>query len=67
MNAPFVIRPVAEPRIVDGVYTEDQHARMMDVIRREGPWKLVLAQHFKSVEELIANRHSIRHDMDDWS
>ncbi|GLV23259.1 hypothetical protein TomMM35A_30990 [Sphingobium sp. TomMM35A] len=54
MNAPFVIRPVAEPRIVDGVYTEDQHARMMDVIRREGPWKLVLAQHFKSVEELIA-------------
>lgn len=50
----FVIRPVAEPRVIDDAYSDDQHARMVDVIRREGPWKLVLAQHFKSAEEVVA-------------
>jgi len=50
----FVIRPVAEPRIVDNVYTEDQTRRMFDVIRRNGPWKMVLAQHFSSAEEVVA-------------
>ena len=53
-QTPFVIRPVAEPRIVDNVYTEDQYARMIDVIRREGPWKMVIAQHFNSAEEVVA-------------
>lgn len=53
-TTPFVIRPVAEPRIVDGLYTDEQHAVLLDLIRRRGPWKLVLAQHFKSVEEVIA-------------
>jgi len=51
---PFVIRPVAEPRIIDDVYTPDQHARMLEVIRKQGPWKMVLAQHFASAEEVIA-------------
>lgn len=50
----FVIRPVAEPRIIDNVYSEDQARRMVDVIRRNGPWKMVLAQHFKSAEEVVA-------------
>lgn len=54
MAAPFVIRPYAEPRIVDGVYSDDQYERMRDVIRRDGPWKMVLAQHFKSAEEVVA-------------
>lgn len=49
-----VIRPVAEPRIFDGAYSEEQHRRLIDVVRREGPWKLILAQHFASAEEVVA-------------
>jgi hypothetical protein len=50
----FIIRPVAEPRIIDAVYSDDQHQRMVDVIRRNGPFKMVLAQHFASAEEVVA-------------
>ncbi|WP_116364078.1 hypothetical protein [Parahaliea mediterranea] len=49
-----VFRPVAEPRIIEGVYSEDQHQRLLDVVRRNGPWTLIISQHFKSAEELIA-------------
>ena len=49
-----IFRPVAEPRIIENAYTEDQHRRLLDVVRRNGPWTLILAQHFKSAEELIA-------------
>jgi hypothetical protein len=48
------LRPVSPPRILDNVYTADQHARMLNLIRREGPWKLALAQHFSSPEEVLA-------------
>jgi len=48
------LRPVAEPRVLEGVYTDGQHQRMLKIVRREGPWKLILAQHFASAEELIA-------------
>lgn len=49
-----VIRPIAEPRILDGAYSDDQHRRMIDVVRRERPWQLILAQHFSSAEEVVA-------------
>jgi len=48
------IRPVAEPRIVDGVYSDDQHQRMLGVVRKYGPWQLILAQHFASAQEVVA-------------
>jgi len=48
------IKPIAEPIVFDGVYTNDQHRRLIDVVRRNGPWKLIIAQHFKSAEELFA-------------
>lgn len=48
------LRPIAEPRIIEDAYTADQHRRLLDVVRREGPWKLILAQHFSSPEELVA-------------
>lgn len=48
------LRPVAEPRVFEGAYTADQHRRLLDVVRCNGPWKLILAQHFHSAEELIA-------------
>jgi len=54
MTDPFVIRPHAEPRVIDDVYSDDQLRRMVEVIRDDGPWKLVLAQHFKSAEEVVA-------------
>lgn len=49
-----VIRPVAEPRILDAVYSEDQHRRLVSIVRQNGPWKLILAQHFASAEEVLA-------------
>lgn len=48
------IVPHAPPVLFDNPYSEDQHRRVVDVIRREGPWPLIIAQHFASVEELIA-------------
>jgi len=48
------LRPVSEPRILEGVYSADQHRRLVEVVRREGPWKLILAQHFNSPEEVVA-------------
>jgi len=49
-----ILRPVAEPRVLEKAYTDDQHDRLLDVVRRNGPWKLILAHHFQSAEELIA-------------
>jgi hypothetical protein len=54
MNTPNFLRPVAEPQIIENAFTEDQRQRLFDVIRREGPWQLILAQEFSSPEEVIA-------------
>ncbi|WP_200940391.1 hypothetical protein [Caulobacter sp. Root343] len=48
------LRPVSEPVVLDGVYSDDQHRRLLETVRREGPWPLILAQTFKSPEEVIA-------------
>lgn len=48
-----VLRPVAPPREVTDVYTADQRERLFDVVRT-GPWKLIIAQHFASADELMA-------------
>ncbi len=47
-------RPVAAPQIIEGAYSADQFDRMLGVLNREGPWTLILAQHFKTPEEVIA-------------
>lgn len=49
-----ILRPVAPPRVLDNVYTDDQFERLLGVVRDHGPWKLILAQHFASVDELLA-------------
>jgi hypothetical protein len=54
MSTASIFRPVADPQILEGAYTDDQHRRMFDLVRRKGPWSLILAQHFKSPEEVIA-------------
>ena len=50
----FRITPVAPPQIVDGAYTDDQVRRAIAMMRREGPWPLILALHFASAEEVAA-------------
>lgn len=46
--------PVAPPRIIENAYTDDQHRRLIGVVRRNGPWPLILAENFKTPEEVIA-------------
>jgi hypothetical protein len=48
------LRPVRPPRIVDGVLDEGQLDIVLDLIRRHGPWDLILKHHFRSLEELVA-------------
>lgn len=47
-------RPVASPQIIENAYTPDQFERMVAIMNREGPWSLILAQHFKTPEEVVA-------------
>ena len=49
-----ILRPASPPREIANVYTEDQLQRLLGVVREFGPWKLILAHHFASPEELIA-------------
>jgi hypothetical protein len=49
-----ILTPVAPPRVIDDVYTDDQYRRMLGVIQREGPWPTITAHHFTTVEQLIA-------------
>jgi hypothetical protein len=53
-DAAALFRPVAPPQIIEGAYSADQHRRMLDAVRRHGPWKLIVAHHFKSPEEILA-------------
>lgn len=47
-------RPVSAPRIIENAYTSDQFDRLVKVVTDNGPWSLILAQHFKTPEEVIA-------------
>ena len=48
------LRPAAVPHPVNNLYAPDQVERLLQLIRREGPWKLILALHFKTAEEVMA-------------
>ena len=41
-------------RVLEGVYTDDQYERMLDVVKAGGPWPTIASHHFDTVEELIA-------------
>lgn len=47
-------RPVAPPRLIESAYTDDQHRRLLATVRANGPWPLILAENFKTPEEVIA-------------
>ena len=54
MQLSDVLRPASPPVEVSNVYTDDQRERLLDVVRTQGPWKLIIAQHFASGDELLA-------------
>ncbi|CDQ44566.1 MULTISPECIES: hypothetical protein [Mycolicibacterium] len=54
MELSDILRPASPPREVDNVYTDDQRDRLLNVVRENAPWNLIIAQHFSSPEELIA-------------
>ena len=49
-----ILRPAGPPRQLENLFTEDQKRRMLDVVHDKDEWKLIIAQHFSSAEELIA-------------
>ena len=49
-----VLTPAAPPRVIDDVYTDDQYERMLGVIKAGGPWPSIIAEHFQTVDEVIA-------------
>ena len=49
-----ILTPVAPPRILESVYTDEQYERMFDVVKREGPWGTIISHHFETVDEVIA-------------
>ena len=49
-----ILTPVAPPRILDDVYTDEQYERMLDVVKRDGPWGTIISHHFETVDEVIA-------------
>lgn len=53
-NVAEQFRPVAPPQIIEGAYSDDQHGRLLDTVRKNGPWPLILAENFKTPEEVIA-------------
>lgn len=48
------LRPVAPPRVVEDVWSDDHHERLLGVIKQHGPWPTIMAHHFNTVDELIA-------------
>jgi hypothetical protein len=46
--------PVAPPRPIQDIFTDDENARLFHILRTKGPWRLIAAIYFKSVEELLA-------------
>jgi len=49
-----VLTPVAPPRVIEGVYTDDEYTRLFDVVKQHGPWPNIASHHFETVDELIA-------------
>ncbi|MFG2960991.1 hypothetical protein ACGF5O_45635 [Streptomyces sp. NPDC048291] len=48
------LTPVAPPEIIQDFYTPEEVDTLFGVVRRDGPWPLVLAHHFSSAEEYLA-------------
>ncbi|HEX5094611.1 MAG TPA: hypothetical protein VFX21_01295, partial [Acidimicrobiia bacterium] len=40
--------------MLDDVYSDDEYRRILEVIKREGPWGTIISHHFTTVDEMIA-------------
>lgn len=49
-----VLTPAAPPVVLDDVYRDDEHERLLRVVQEGGPWPTIVAHHFSSADELIA-------------
>ncbi len=54
-----VLTPVFPPRVLERVYSDDEHARLLAVVQEHGPWPTIQAHHFESVDELIATTSGV--------
>jgi hypothetical protein len=54
------LRPVRPPRVVEDVLAPGQLEIVLELIRRNGPWDLIVKHHFRSLEELVATTSSGR-------
>lgn len=59
VDARRIVKPIAPPQVFEQAYSDDQHARMLNYVRQNGPWSLILSQHFKKPEEVIATNAGI--------
>ena len=46
--------PIVPPQQISDIFTDDENARMMHILRTQGPWRLIQALHFNSAEEMLA-------------
>jgi hypothetical protein len=54
-----ILRPVARPQVLEGLYTDGQFERLLRVIKEHGPWPTITAHHFDTVEELLATSSGV--------
>ena len=54
MELSDVLRPAAPPGRSTTSTPRTRRERLLDVVRTQGPWKLIIAQHFASADELMA-------------
>lgn len=47
--------PAAPPRAMENVFTDRQHAVLMDAVRAHGPWPMVTKGRFDNVEQIAAS------------
>lgn len=38
----MILRPVAEPQVIENAFSQDQHRRLLDVVRGAGPYSRCL-------------------------
>jgi hypothetical protein len=53
------LTPIARPRVLDDVYSDDEYERLFGIVQRHGPWPTIQAHHFQSVDELIATTSGV--------
>jgi hypothetical protein len=48
-----ILRSMASPVQLNNLYTNEQRVQPLNIARENGPWNLIIAQHFASAEKLL--------------